>query len=358
MSVPTAVTPRRVWREDSANPLRESVLTFDQSMTTQTAGVGDTPLSYVPLYELWVSFRPRYHFDEHWSVRGRFDYTKEVTSSYEQTTDRNEDVFGDIWTELAYETRLDRGWQGTKGELGLRAIWPTSKISQANGTYVTLGPRASVSHSFPIHGLDAPWLNAFVARLSVVYLHDFSAATTPTQYGNFGYVREDVDDRSFLSDAISGQTLAEHKLAASVFAQLQISPRLAFDAAFIVIGQWHYPPTGGVSVGVAGASANVPAPVNDNQFTENTWMTAEISYDVVDEVTLSLGYYNLANAVAPDGEARSFAGAENVWWSPSARFFFDVTANLDSLFDDLRGHRYSSSSAQAARAERTAMHIR
>jgi len=58
----------------------------------------------------WASFRPRYHFDDHWSVRGRFDYTKEVTNA-EQTTYRNEDVFGDIWTDVVYEARLDRWWR-------------------------------------------------------------------------------------------------------------------------------------------------------------------------------------------------------------------------------------------------------
>ena len=73
-----------------------------------------------------------------------------------------------------------------------------------------------------------------------------------------------------------------------------------------------------------------------------------------------MGYYDLANAIAPDGQARSVFGPENIWWSPSARFFFDVTANLDAIFDDARGHKYSRESgqtAQAARASRAAAHI-
>jgi hypothetical protein len=354
---PAAAT-RFVMREDTPNPLRESVLVFEQSITTQTAGVGQTPQSYVPLYELWASFRPRYHFDDHWSVRARFDYTKEVTNA-EQTTDRNEDVFGDIWTDVVYETRLDRWWRDTKVELGLRAIWPTSKISQGNGQYLSAGPRAAASHAFQLRGPDARWLNDLYARVSLGYLYDFSAATTPNGYGNFGYVRQNLEDRSFESDVISGQTLTQHELGVSVLSRLQISPRLSFTADVYVLGQWHYAPTGNVNVGISGGPTAVPPPANDNQFTEYTWVTAEVAYDIVREVTVSLGYYNLANAVAPDGQGRSVFGSDNIWWSPGARFFFDITANLDSLFDDARGHAYTSAAnANSAHAQRVANHTR
>ena len=259
VSPPAVSSVERIVRQNSMNPFRLSVLTLDQSITTQTVSVGDTPQSYVPLYELWVSFRPRYYFNEHWSVRGRLDYTKEVTNA-EQTTYANEDVFGDVWTELVYETDFGGWWPDTRADLGFRAIWPTSKISQANGTYVTLGPRASLEHAFIIHGLNAPWLDAVIARAGLVYLHGFSAATTPTDYGNFGYVRENVEDQSFVSDAIGGQTLPEHEVDGSLFGTLQITPRLAFNLAFILVGQWHYAPTGNVSVGVAGGSTSVGLP--------------------------------------------------------------------------------------------------
>ena len=103
-------------------------------MTTQTARLASSAeQSYVPLYELWLSFRPRYYFGEHWSVRGRFDYTKELTNN-QTTTYYREDVFGDIWTDLVYSSALDTLWPGTKVNLGVRALWPTSKASQANGT--------------------------------------------------------------------------------------------------------------------------------------------------------------------------------------------------------------------------------
>src|SRR5271154_3243475 len=62
--------------EELKNPFRESTLSFEQSITTQTTGLGPAPQSYVPLYELWFSLRPDYWFNEHWAVRARLDYSK------------------------------------------------------------------------------------------------------------------------------------------------------------------------------------------------------------------------------------------------------------------------------------------
>ncbi|MDP9001345.1 MAG: hypothetical protein M3O46_14685 [Myxococcota bacterium] len=343
---PTEPTPRReelpttrvisTEREDSGNPFRQSVLIFDQSMTTQTAGLGPTPQSYVPLYEIWVSFRPRYYFDEHWSLRGRFDYTKELTNN-QPTTLYREDVFGDIWTALFYTTKVDRLWHGTRAAVGLRALWPTSKVSQANGTYVTPGVTAGAEHWFEINGEGASVLNDFRVRASVAYLKPLTSGTTPTHYGQFAYTRQDVEGFSFISDQIVGQTLPEHTLWAVVDAILQVTPRFSLTTDLIAINQWHYAPT---------PTALVRQPSYDNQFTQNIWFIAQMDYALFDEVDLSLGYYNLANYVAPSGQARSLFGPDNIWWSPDARLFFDVTANLDILFDDANRHKYLPKQAQ------------
>ena len=69
---------------------------------------------------------------------------------------------------------------------------------------------------------------------------------------------------------------------------------------------------------------------------------------VLDELELDFGYYNLANALGPDGQQRSLFGSNNIWWSPDARLFLSATANLDVLYDDVAGHR-GASSQQAAR---------
>jgi hypothetical protein len=349
-----AVGVRTTLREESLNPLRQSVLVFDQSVTTQTAGLGPSPQSYVPLYELWLSFRPRYYFDEHWSVRGRFDYTKELTNN-QATTYYREDVFGDIWTDLVYSTKLDRWWPGSKANAGVRALWPTSKASQANGTYVTLGARGGAEHKFEIRGEDAAALNDFHVGVSFSYLHPFTSATTPTSYGGFAYARQDVDEHSFISDQLTGQTLAEHTFWAILDTGLQMTPRLSLTADFITISQWHYAPTNG-SIGIATGSVFLGRSGSDNQFTQSDWLTVDVDYALRDEIDLSLGYYNLVNANAPDGQVRSVFGSDTIWWSPDARFFFDITANLDILFDDAT-RKAPHPAAGLARSQRKSLHF-
>jgi hypothetical protein len=343
--------------KDVNNPFRGSTLTFDQSITTQTADVGTTPQTYAPLYELGFSLRPRYWFDKHWVLRGRFDYSKQVITNNQQaadyaTTKNYADVFGDVWTDFLYTTRLDSLWPGTLILAGPRAIWPTSQTSQADGTYVTLGVLGDVSHTFVVKGADAPVLNTARLRLVLSYLHPFTEATTPTYYGNFAYTREDVDDHSFISDQISGQTLVNHRLSAIIEAGLQVTPKLSAAADAVLINDWHYAPTGNQCIATTTGCAQIEAAA-DPQFIQHTWLLLDFDYALLDEIDVGIGYYNLANALGPDGRRRGLWGTDNIWWSPDARFFFDVTANLDAIFDDARDHKYSiQQAAEEARRRR------
>jgi hypothetical protein len=337
------------------DPLRGSTFLFDQSMSTQTAHLEPSPQqSYVPFYGWWLSLRPRYNFDDHWSVRGRFDYYKEFTNSGETALYR-EDVFGDIWTDVIYSTPLsDHGrFKNTKVTLGARALWPTSKATQAQGVYVTLGALAGISQRIPIRGADSPWLQSARLGLQFAYLHPFSQATTANDYGNFAYTRQNVDGFSFVSDQLNGQTLSAHQLYAIMDSGLQATRKLGLTLDFILINQWHYNPTPNVTVPITGGTATVANPVNDQQFTQLGWFVLEADYELLDEVTLGLGYYNLANTVSPDGQARTlFGGGDNsVLWSPDARVYFDVTANLDKIFEDMTG-RYKAKPGQTAQAAR------
>jgi hypothetical protein len=345
-------------KKELANPFRGSTLTLDQSVTTQTADVGNTPQTYAPLYELWFSLRPRYWLGEHWVFRGRFDYTKQLTNNQQAadypTTNSQADVFGDIWTEFLYATGFDSLWPGTSLLFGPRALWPTSQPSQANGTYVTLGAVVDATHTFDIRGDAAPSLNNARLRLVLGYTHPFSTATTPTYYGNFAYVREDVDDHSFVSDQIAGQTLVNHRLGVTLDTGLQITPKLSALADVILINEWRYSPVQSPCVATLTGCAAIPSG-GDHPFVQQTWLVLGLDYALVDEVDIGLGYYNLANAIAPDGHRRGVFGTDNIWWSPDARFFFDVTANLDALFDDAMAHKYSiKEAAQQARRTRVA----
>jgi hypothetical protein len=204
-------------------------------------------------------------------------------------------------------------------------------------------------HTFELKGEDAPVLNNVRFRIALAYQHAFTEATTPTYYGNFAYTREDVDDESFVSDQISGQTLVNHRLSTVLEGALQVTPKLSVVADGVMIDNWHYSPTANQCVATTTGCASIQTG-NDQQFVEDTWLLLDVDYALFDEVDVGLGYYNLANALGPDGQRRGLWGIDNIWWSPDARFFFDVTANLDAIFDDARNHKYSiQQAAQDAR---------
>ena len=344
------------------DPIRGSTLVFDQAMSTQTAHLDPSPqLSYVPFYQWWISFRPRYNFNDKLRLQARFDYYKEFTNS-QNTTYEHEDVFGDIWTDLVYTTPLATygRWKNTKVSAGLRALWPTSKASQGQGTYVALGATGGISQKVPLRGEDAPVLNSARFGLSLVYLHPFTSATTPNSFDNFGYVRQDVDGYSFTSHQLTGQPIVNHTLYAILDSGLQITPKMGFSLDLIWINQWHYAAGDATISGLTGPIHVATSP-DDQQFTQLFWFLTSVDYELFDEVSLGLGYYNLANVISPDGTLRGpfYGGQDSVFWSPDANIFFDVTANLDRIFEDATG-RYklgrpqSGQTASAARDARRA----
>jgi hypothetical protein len=340
------------------DPIRGSTFIFDQSITTPTADVGMvTPQSRVPLYEWWLSLRPRWYFTDELRLQARLDFTKEITNS-EQTTLYREDVFGDIWTDLVYTKALASPesaspWKHTKAMVAARLIWPTSKTSLSQGIYLTAGARAGVTQDIPLRGEDAPVLNSARVGLSFTYQHPFSNSTTPNNNLGFEYTRADTDLRSFPSQQLSGQTFVNHTLYGILDLGLNITPKLSTTLDYIAINQWHYAPTSACVTIATGPTC--PPRNNDQQYTQEGWFILSLDYEVIPEMSVGLGYYNLANAIAPDGTVRTFwdGGDHSLLWSPDARFFFDVTANLDKIFERASG-KYNSTTPGTVGPARTA----
>jgi hypothetical protein len=347
------VTPQRgnpTIPDSRKNPMAGSVLFFEQELSTQTAQIEPSPeLSYVPFYAWWFSLRPRWNFNDHVRVQARFDYTKELTNS-EETTLLHEDVFGDIWTDLVVEGALPRA-KNTRLMGGARLIWPTSLVSQGAGVYVKAGLFGGVSQEI-VFKRGAQFFPSARVGARAIYLHTFSDATTPTNYGGFAYTRQNVDEFSFSSDQISGQTLVHDELDLVAEGGLQIIPKLELVLDFVVLQQWHYAPTD-TSVATQTGPVFVPR-IGDNQTTDLVWEIAALDYDVIPEMSLSLGYYNLTNEIAPDGTLRGpFTGGEgNLFWSPEARVFFTITGKLDRIWDDVAGKLFPSTPPSSMAASR------
>jgi hypothetical protein len=327
--------------KQSKDPFRGSTLLLDQSVTTQSLGIGATPLTYVPFYQLWLSLRPRFYITDHLIVSARIDYYKELTNSgtgdQGPTTDYREDDFGDIWTNLVYEGYVDKA-ERTKLNGGLRFLWGVSKESQGEGIPVQAGLTAGISHKVPLHDASAPFLNDVHFKAGAWYNHPFAEATTPSN-PNFEYVRQNTDGQSVVTTQLAGTPLVDHQLLLSAEAGIQITPRVDFAVDFILINQWHYSAPGDQCVRIVTGVACPPmmnpgttGPLNDQTYSELTWFILNLNWDALDQVSLGLGYFNLQNELSTEATNRTLG---QLLWSPDARFFFDITANLDAIYDSI-----------------------
>ena len=351
---PVEVTPEEK-KDEKLNPITGSILFFDQSMTTQTAHL-DTQAqqSYVPLYEWWFSFRPRWNFNKHLAYTLRLDYFKEWTNNQENTSYR-EDVFGDIWNTLKYKTALsDKGtFKHTDVSATALVKLPTSKESQDSGIYVTPGVGVGVKQTIPLNGESAKALNEMHVAVSALYTHPFSRATVPTN-GNLTINRQDTEGRSFVSDQLRGGSMTNHSLLSVLDTGLQITPKLSLTLDMIFIHNWKYVPKE-ASVPTATGTVAVPRASDSTNLAVSTWFLASVDYDVIDELTLGIGYYNLANSIAPNGTRRGLVGGDNIWWSPDARVTFTITANLDKIYETVTGTKPKKEVTKTSPSQRAAL---
>jgi hypothetical protein len=333
---------------DGGEPAREkpiyrgSTLSFDQSVTSETVGIGRDVQTRDPLYQLWLSFRPRivpYEDDaQSVAVAARVDAYDELTNSND-TTRQRQLVWGDVWLTGSYSRTVYReGRWATQLSVGPRVLLPTSAVSQANGVVVTAGGGVGAKQQIPLLGGD--YLNRLQLGLAATYSHPFTGATTAESPDTFaGRPRTGVDGtadpRTGRNDQLTGGYLVDHQLIDAVDATLQIAPRVSLSLGIILIHQWkHGSPSGCTPVAIqlgsacAGPSSKNPSPPT---YFMSTWLTSSVDWQVLDAVALSVGYYNLTGTVALDGTRQS------PFWAPQAsRFFLTATASLDVIVDAIR----------------------
>jgi hypothetical protein len=318
---------------------------FDQSVSAETIGVGKDYQTRNPSYQLWFSFRPRVYLYEddkqRFNINARFDMYKELTNS-DDTTEYRQETFGDIWVNASYSRVMAKhnGWSTTVA-LGPRVLFPTSLESRANGVILTAGGGGGITQAIPLNrGSD--WFNNGHIAAQAFYTHPFTNATT-AQNDDVARPRTTLDARTLTSNQLSGGLLNDHQLLSVLDTGLQITPKLSFTVDFIFIQQWRYKPTANGSGNCAGGQevtlVTGPSCISSgatNQDPQNyrlsVWFLTSVDYQVSDELGLSLGYYNYANSIGPDGQRRGFLYAPD-----SSRFFLTATIGLDSLYERIRG---------------------
>lgn len=333
---------------------RGSILLFDQSVSTQTIGLGKDYTSANSSYEWWFAFKPRYFA---WESESRKDTISlnlwmnlyfELTNS-DTTTRAQEPILGptSMWASYAHTFVDVKGWK-TSVTLGPRLTLPTDRASRATGQYFGMGATGGFSQAFPIAGKNAPYFAGGRIGISSVYTHPIHRAVVPTtsNAGNIPQTRQDAGgNRLFADDRLGGSFNSRDSLNATFSAGLTITPKVDFGVSYVVINSWPYHWTDQRAQDTPIQIATGPAiatGVNDpSHYRVNTWALVSLDYELMDELSLGIGYYNLTNQLGPDGKRRS------PLWSPDARGFVTLTGNLDAIYA-----RLTQKSAPAQTAQR------
>jgi len=310
-----------------------STISFDQSAITQTLGLGADYQSADPTYEWWFAFRPRYFIHETerdaLSVNLWMNLYLELTDS-DTTTRLREWLLGPtyLWSTYARTIR-DRGGYKTTFSVGPRLIFPTDQAARDSGLLLGAGASAGLSQTFPLRGGGTRVLRGARLGFTGIYNHPFDRATSPVNDG-IHQLRQDIAGRTVISDQLRGEMNVQNALTLSFYGDVQVLRRMNVAASYVILNSWLYAPSDAPICSTL-TGCMTPLGVDDpSTYRVSTWLTASVGYDVTDELSLAVGYYNLASQIGPDGTRR------NPLWSPSARVFLTATGNLDAIYQRLR----------------------
>lgn len=333
--------------KDEAPPLRwrGSTFTWNQSATTTLLGVGRDNIGHEGEAYAWsFTFRPRFYIIDapldKLVVSGEFGWETEFTNGV--TTERSETMLQDLGLGLAYSRTLFESGGANKGEykttasLSGRLRFPLSKYSNETGInagkYLStfLGPR--LTQTIKILGKGADGLNNVTVDGDLTWRHLFAESYTPVN-PDLHYERQNATGQTIISDQISGTSLSQDALILSVSAGVPLYKGLRLSTVFGYLASFkHDFEAGGGAEGacdvVIANEGCVEAERDPNRtlYQPATLVGVGLGYGILDVVNVELGYLNLARAIGEDGQRR------NIFYSPGAQFYLDLTANLDAIY--------------------------
>jgi hypothetical protein len=336
-------------REES--PWQGSTLSWNNSATTETLGVGQDVQSENPTYEMAFGLAPRYTF---WraegnlprtvSVGARLELIREFTNS-DDTTRRGEWMLSNLAVAPQYSHSFyKRGDYETSMIFRAPALsFPTSKASSSNGTILGLGAILGGSQKLPLLGSDSSVLQSLGLTGRMGFEHVFRRTTTPTN-PDIERERMGPDGETLPNDQLSGRAFTEREIVLGLGATIGIHERVRFTNLFEWHLAWKYRFEENTRIDLATGEVSADRVENPDRFGVIALFASEVAVTVVDELDIEVGYQNLAPQVGPDAQRR------NVFYSPNARFSLTLVGNLDAIYDRLAGNTRAGVTALEHRA--------
>ena len=318
-------------------PWRFTLLRVDQSVSAQTVGVGKDYQTYNPSYDMTLLFRPRWYLYEdemqNVSLRGEAGFFHEFTNS-DVTTERGESSLTDAQLVATCARTLHRN-RAYRTEVSLRApllTFPTSKVSARSGAVLGVGANFTIAQDVPLAGAKSRLFQSATSALRVGYAHTFTKAIVPAN-AELRRRRADPEGRLLIDDQFGTPAFPEHEGSVRLVFDVGVSERVRWGTAFTWLPLWKYelPET---QICTVATGCVEPDSVEDPQrFVVTTVFESEVAWQLIDELVLAAGYSNLTSQVGTSGERR------NMFYSPFARFYLSVTANLDEIYLTATGRK-------------------
>ncbi len=322
--IPAALKPSR---------FRFSTFSWSQSASTTMLGLGRDQIGNEEDVYVWdLSFSPQYWFydekDDKLFVNASIGMSVEWTDSATTTT-KHEPQLTDFQLGLGYNrsifTSEDSEWL-TRLFVRARGIFPTSPISQAQGRFMTTSLGVSFLQVIKLLGNDADGLNNLTLLPGVTWSHLFARSYTPTN-PDLERVRQSAGGQTILSDQLTFSSMDQDRIIPGIFTSLPLYKDLTFNTTWRLIGRFRHDFEGtGCDATVMGECVQADRDPNRVTYLTNSSVDFSLTQGIYNIVFLTAGYNNETLTLGEDGKSR------NVFYSPSALFYLDVSVQLDQIY--------------------------
>jgi hypothetical protein len=314
----------------------DTLVVWDNSVTTQTLGLGADYQSRNPTYEMMFRFAPRYYLREtprqSISLRGDVRLIREFTNN-DLTTERGEWTFSDADVSLALTQQVQKA-DSPRTQLLLRApllVLPTSKVSYAGGRILALGVGGGLDQEVLLRGRGARFLPGLLLEPRVSYAYQFVRAVVPVH--DIDRVRLDPEGYSVPSDELNGSAFPQHLVSTALRIETVLTEQFSLTTDIGARYVYRYAFRDSEAIGGRTVLTG-PVQISSNdgtRFGVQTLFAMSVNYDPLPFLEFNLGYLNFAPQIGSDGRRRS------VFYSPDARVFFSVGMTLDGFYQELHG---------------------
>lgn len=329
-------------KKEEKVPWRGSLFIYENTFSAYSLSQS-ADLTYNPYYAQSLSFRPRYYPRDDLSLALRLDLEVELTTS-DDTDRRHQAILSDMLFDVSYKPAFMKiPVVGIKVEPNVRFVFPTSIESQGRSMVMAIGPGFALRREIPL--LKGKWLSSLELMYGFrasKYFHKYATA----QVGSAGTCNNPGREECQFLISTNEHGMARNRnwrFSNSLELSLKILDKLSFTADALFYNDLiHGFPEETITLG-GGTTETLPGSKINHK--ASTWFILDVTYDVLDWLSLSIGTSTFYSQLRPDS-------SYNVpFFNRYTNFYFDITIPVDRFISQVQtwaGKKKSSSSGEGS----------